>query len=101
MSVDFEQIYSARIKKVSEYLEKNNIAIAVFHDSEDFRDPNLRYLSGHPSDAVLFVTKSGKAILSPWDENLARQKAHCSEMIPFTEFKRDYVECVKSIAEKI
>ena len=101
MSVDFETLYSGRIKKVSEYLDKNNIAIAVFHDSEDFRDPNLRYLSGHPSDAVLFVTRQGKSILCPWDENLARQKAHCSEMIPFTEFKRDYVECVKSIAEKI
>lgn len=101
MSFDLEKIYSGRVKKVGEYLESHKISVAVFHDSEECRDPNLRYLCGHPSDAVLFVTSRGKAILSPWDENLAREKAHCQEMIPFTEFKRDYIECVKSILQEI
>ena len=101
MPVDFEAIYSSRIKKLVEYLNEKNVSIAVFHDSEENRDPNLRYLCGQPSDAVLFVCASGKTILSPWDENLARQKAHASEMVPFTQFKRDYIECVKSIASKI
>ena len=35
----------------------------------------MRYFTGHPSDAIFVINVDGKCILSPWDENLAKERA--------------------------
>lgn len=99
-NADLNSIYKSRREKISAYLQEKKIGAAVFIDSEDRREPALRYLTGHPTDAVLVICDNGKSVLSPWDENLAAQKAYADEVIPFTSFQRDSVIAVKEILEK-
>ncbi|WP_407398673.1 M24 family metallopeptidase [Treponema sp.] len=98
--MDFEKLYKARREKVSAYMKKQGIRAAVFEDSEDRREPALRYLTGHPTDALLLITDDGNSILIPWDENLAKERAHADQVIPSTKYERDYakalVELLKS-----
>lgn len=90
-------VYSSRIKKLSAFLKVNSIAAAVFHDSEDCRDVNVRYLCGMPSDAILIVTSDEESILIPWDVILADKKASASRIIPYTDFDRDAFKTVRTI----
>ncbi|MEE3315052.1 MAG: Xaa-Pro peptidase family protein [Treponema sp.] len=96
-NADMKSIYEARREKVFAYMREHSIAATIFHDSEDSRDCSVRYLTGHPSDAVLVLTADGKSVLSPWDENLASQKAHASSLIPYTDFNRDPFIAVQKI----
>ena len=94
---DLEKIYRTRREKVYAYMKDNGVSVAVFHDSEDGREPALRYLTGLPSDAVLVLTADGKSVLCPWDENLAAKMAHADKIIPFTKYQRDALQAVKEI----
>ncbi len=96
-NADFDSIYKARREKVYSYMNENNIDAVVFEDSEDKRDPAVRYLSGHPSDAILVLTKDGKSYLSPWDENLAAQRAHVDQTIPYTTYGRSPSKAISEI----
>ena len=55
---DLEKIYKERRDRVYTYMASNKIALAVFHDSEENREPALRYLTGLPSDGVLVLQKA-------------------------------------------
>ncbi|MCR5217127.1 Xaa-Pro peptidase family protein [Treponema sp.] len=94
---DLDSIFKARRQKVYAWMKEHDIAAAVFHDSEDGRDVSVRYLTGHPNDAVLVLHSKGQAVLIPWDVNLASQKAHADRVIPYTDFERDYLTSVKAI----
>ena len=87
-NADFSSIYRSRREKVYAYLKEHDIAAVVFEDTENAREPALRYLTGQPSDAVLVLTKSGKSYLSPWDENLAKERAFADKVIPYSTFGR-------------
>ncbi len=52
------------------------------------KDAQVRYLTGMPSDSVLVLFGSGKAVLLPWDINLANARANADEIIPYTDFDR-------------
>ncbi|MCR5761803.1 MAG: Xaa-Pro peptidase family protein [Treponema sp.] len=92
---DLNSIYKARREKIYDYLKEQNISAAVFEDSEDRRDVSIRYLTGHPSDAVLVLLADRRCILIPWDENLAAMKAHADKVIPYTEYGRSNIAAVK------
>ena len=94
-------IYESRVKKVSEWLKKNNLFAAVFEDSEEGRDVNIRYLTGMTSDALLVVSCEGKTVLSPWDEILASKLAHASKIIPLNKFNRDYCKALSEILKEL
>ncbi len=96
---DLEKIYKERRDRVYTYMASNKIALAVFHDSEENREPALRYLTGLPSDGVLVLSADGKSTLCPWDENLARERAFADIVIPFTKYQRSAVEAVKEIVK--
>ncbi len=100
MSFDLQKIYKARVEKVVSFLKDHNIAAAVFEDSEEHRDVSVRYLTGHPNDAVLVITADGIGTLSPWDENLAAKKAHADKLIPYTTFQRTNTTAVREILKK-
>ncbi len=94
---DFEKLYRARRERLCAYLRAHGITAAVFTDNEDQRDVSVRYLTGHPSDAVLVLVADGKAMLSPWDENLAAERAHADEIIPYTKFQRSATIAVQEL----
>lgn len=52
------------------------------------RDSDVRYLTGMPTDSLLFLFRTGKSVLVPWDEILAGKRAEVDEIIPYTEFGR-------------
>ena len=39
----------------------------------------------------------GKCILSPWDENLAKELAVVNKIVPFTRYERDYVKATSGL----
>lgn len=85
---NLDSIYKARREKIYDYLVENNISAAVFEDSEERRDVSVRYLTGHPSDAVLILFADRRSVLIPWDENLANLKAHADKLVPYTVYGR-------------
>lgn len=94
---DMKKIYRGRVNKVADWLTQNNIGTAVFIDNEAHREPSLRYLTGHTSDAVLIVFSDGYDVLIPWDEILARKISYSSKMIPFTKYKNSSLDAVKAV----
>ena len=92
--MDFDVLYRTRRDRVSAYMKEQGIKAAVFEDSEDRREPALRYLTGHPTDALLLITDDGNSILIPWDENLAKERAHADRVIPSTKYERNYAKAL-------
>ncbi|MBO7135850.1 MAG: aminopeptidase P family protein, partial [Spirochaetaceae bacterium] len=93
-----KSVYQKRRADLATWMAQNSIGLVIIEDSETHRDPALRYFSGHPSDGVLGISITGDAILSPWDEALAAQKADVDVMIPFTRFDRSAVQAAAGIA---
>lgn len=92
-------VYQERVKKVAEELAKHQLAACMFEDTEGRRNPSIRYLSGHPSDALLFVSASGKSVLVPWDINMAHAMAEADEILPYTDFARSVPETINGIGK--
>ncbi len=94
-------VYQERVKKVAEELAKRQLAVCMFEDTEGRRNPSIRYLSGHPSDALLFISASGKSILVPWDINMAHAMAEADEILPYTDFARSVPEAINGIGKHL
>ena len=92
---DLNKLYKSRREKVYDYMQKNNIAAAVFEDWEDGRDSNVRYLSSHPTDAILILLSNRTSVLIPWDINLAEERAKIEKIVPYTDYKRDSILAIK------
>lgn len=82
------ETYRTRQDRVCAYLAREGIACAYIEDTESRRDPGVRYLTGQPGDALLFLFANGKTILIPWDIHMANAFGHADEMIPYTELGR-------------
>ncbi|MCF0242500.1 MAG: aminopeptidase P family protein [Treponema sp.] len=94
---ELKKIYKARVDRIADYLVQHDIGTAIFIDSEEHREPAIRYLTGHTSDAVLIVFSDGYDILIPWDEILAGKISVSDKMIPFTKFKNKALEAIKNV----
>ncbi len=94
---ELKQIYKNRVNRVADWLTQNDIGTAVFIDNEEHREPSLRYLTGHTSDAVLIIFSDGYDVLIPWDEILAKKISVSSKMIPFTKYKNSDINTVKAV----
>ncbi|MCR5614027.1 Xaa-Pro peptidase family protein [Treponema sp.] len=94
---EMKKIYEERRKNLAGFMIENKINVAVFEDSEDHRDANVRYFCGHISDGILIITDDAKATLIPWDINLAQQNAFADKVIPFTNYERDNVRAIKAV----
>lgn len=93
---ELKAIYENRRKRVAEYLVEHNTGAAIFIDSEEHREPALRYFTGHTSDAILIIYETGESILIPWDEILAKKISFCDKTIPYTKYKNSDVKAVSS-----
>ncbi len=80
--------FEARRKRLAATLAPRGIALALFEDTEGRRDPSIRYFSGHPMDALLFIAADGRSLLVPWDVNMASAMASVDRVIAYTDYQR-------------
>jgi len=83
-------MYKKRLEKIWDWMAEEGIALVMLEDSETKRDQNIRWLTGQPGDAVLFLTADKNALLAAWDYNLAKLYTNKSPVIlvPYNDFDR-------------
>ena len=96
-STEAAEAFRSRQARVAEWLTRNGVYAAVLEDFEHQRNSAVRWLSGHPMDALLFVFSSGKSVLVPWDINVANERGVVAQVTPYTEFKRSFKEAVTAV----
>ncbi|MDR1898552.1 MAG: Xaa-Pro peptidase family protein, partial [Treponema sp.] len=94
-------IYGERRKKIYDWMAQEGIALVMFEDTEGQRDLALRWLTGHPSNALLFLSVDRKSMLVPWDINLADLYAESDLIIPYGEFGRHPLRALEGALEKL
>ncbi|MDR1211678.1 MAG: Xaa-Pro peptidase family protein [Spirochaetaceae bacterium] len=93
------KIYEERRGKIYDWMAQEGIALLMFEDSEQRRDASVRWLSGHPSDALLFLSVSRQALLMPWDVNMASLMAQVDAVLPYTRFERSPIVAAAQAAK--
>ncbi|MBN1836348.1 MAG: aminopeptidase P family protein [Spirochaetales bacterium] len=89
--------YQARQRRLCDYLAENDIEAAVLVDLEGNRNRSLRYLCGHPQDALLFLFADGETLLLPWDVPLAECHAVVGSIRAFEEYGRREETAIRSV----
>ncbi|HVO38349.1 MAG TPA: Xaa-Pro peptidase family protein [Spirochaetia bacterium] len=87
----------ARQARFAAWLAESGVSACVLDDFESQRSSSVRWLSGHPMDALLFVFAGGSTVLVPWDLNMARERSTVDRIIPYTDFKRSFREAVITV----
>jgi len=99
--------YKTRLEKIAEQMAHEGTALVMFEDTEGRRDTTIRWLTGHPGDALLFLAlesqpnPSCKTLLVPWDIILAKAYAKADLVIPYNDFDRTPLKAIKGAAEKL
>ena len=96
-----EETYKARRANLCTWMAQNSIGMVLIEDSEENRNPALRYFCGLPSDGVLGISINGLAILSPWDENLAKKVAFADVVVGFNQFNRSAITASSAIVDMV
>ena len=94
---ELKNIYKARKQKLFDFMNENGITAMVFEDTEERREPAVRYFTGHPSDALWICSKDGKNTLVPWDENLARERSVDVKIVPYNKYDRKNTTAVREV----
>jgi Xaa-Pro dipeptidase len=92
-------VYKARRQKLYDWMAQENIVLLVFEDTESRRDPSVRWLSGMPGDALLFLSVDRQSLLVPWDVNMATRLAQAELLIPYNDFERQSEKAIKGISD--
>jgi Xaa-Pro dipeptidase len=93
--------YQKRRGGIYDLMAREGIALALFEDTEGRRDPTVRWLSGHPGDALLLLTVDRKAILIPWDVNLAVLYGQADSIVPYQLFERRCFSALQGMAKRL
>lgn len=76
-----------KLNELYDILENIGVDILYLSDWEEHRNVNVKYLTGHPEDANLFVdVQNRQTILIPWDFQLANKFAEVNQIIDMAEF---------------
>jgi Xaa-Pro dipeptidase len=95
--------YSTRLAKVWDWMAEDGISLLMLEDTENRRDQNIRYLTGHPSDALLFLSADRKAVLTAWDVNLAKLYAGQAPVMVegYNDFGRQPLKAIAAAVQKL
>ncbi|GHV83124.1 hypothetical protein AGMMS50212_04640 [Spirochaetia bacterium] len=85
-----------RREKLYEWMKNEDIRLLMFEDSEHRRDNAVRWMSGQPSDALLFLSADKKSLLVAWDTNMAACYAQVDHVLPYTEFMLNPVNALRA-----
>ena len=94
-------IYQARLDDLWDWMEDKDIALVMFEDAEGKRDTTVRWLTGHPGDALLFLSIERKSMLVPWDIIMAKAYAKADIVVPYNDFDRIPRRAICGAAEKL
>jgi len=94
-------IFQKRREKIYDWMAQNGITLVVIEDFEEYRNPALRWLSGQPSDAFLFLSVDRRSFLVPWDINMAMLHAEADTMLPYGEFERSPIKALLGAVERL
>ncbi|MDR2371120.1 MAG: hypothetical protein LBD71_06545 [Treponema sp.] len=75
-------IYAKRREKLYGWMARENISLAVFEDAEGRRDVSVRWLSGHPQDAMLFLSVDQKSLWRHGTSTLPRFTPMLTASVP-------------------
>lgn len=68
-------------------LENLGVGVLFITDTEASRNVNLKYLTGHPEDAALFIDiQNRQTVLIPWDVQLAEKYAEVDQIVNSEDF---------------
>jgi Xaa-Pro dipeptidase len=87
-----------RRQNIYDRMARDGISLVMFEDAEGRRDPAIRWLTGHPADAVLFLSADRKSLLVPWDANMAAFYAEADAVIPYGEFELQPIIALRAAA---
>jgi Xaa-Pro dipeptidase len=76
-----------------------SIAMVMLEDTEGRRDSNIRWLTGQPGDALLFLSVERKSLLVPWDTNLAKIYADTDHIRAYADFDRMPLKACKKAVD--
>jgi len=93
--------YQARLEKIWDWMAQEGIALVMFEDTEGRRDANIRWLTGQPGDALLFLSIDRKSLLVPWDIILSKAYARADSVVPYNEFERNPKKAIKGAVERL
>jgi len=103
-----ESCYAARLTRIYKWMAEEGIALAMLEDTESRRDQNIRWLTGHPGDALLFLSPDssatgGIAILVAWDINLAKLYASRSPAMiaSYNDFDRKPNKAITAVTQRL
>jgi Xaa-Pro dipeptidase len=99
----YSSVLTERLEKIYNWMTQEGISLLMLEDTETRRDQNIRWLTGHPADALLFLSADKKAILAAWDVNLAKLYASQSPAMiaSYNDFDRKPVKAIALIAKKL
>ncbi len=92
--------FHLRQEKIYTYLEDRKLEAVLLADLEGQRNKSLRYLCGHPRDALLFLFAGGSSTLLPWDVPPAEERASVDRIIPYTDYDRSIPDAVGGIIKE-
>ncbi|MFX0006455.1 MAG: M24 family metallopeptidase [Promethearchaeota archaeon] len=81
------------------FLEEKQIDVLMIIDTENARNVNLQYISGHPTDAILLITQEGESVLIPGDYQLANELSDVDEIIDLSNFKYNFYLAMKELVD--
>ena len=95
-------LFYSRVAELCIHMKEENIDAVVFRDSEEFRNPSVRYFSRMPTDAILAIKNDGQTILSAWDINLAEKiPAIADKIIPFSAGRKESSDIIRELLKKL
>ena len=112
-------VYQARLEKIWDKMADEGIALVMFEDTEGRRDTTVRWLTGHPADALLFLSvvppaeakgaasqnrgspPDRKCLLMPWDIHLSKVYSRADIILPYDDFDRTPRKGIQAAVEKL
>ncbi|MDR2700997.1 MAG: Xaa-Pro peptidase family protein [Spirochaetaceae bacterium] len=94
-----QKIYQRRRENIYDWMAQEGLSMVMIEDAESRRDSSLRWLSGMPADALLFLSVERKSLLVPWDINLAKLYGDADSICAYNEFDRLPVKACVYAAE--
>jgi len=93
--------FQKRREIIYDWMAQDGIALVMIEDSEGQRNNAVRWLSGQPGDALLFLSADRRSLLVPWDINMAMLYAEADAMLPYKEFDRLPAKALKGAIERL
>lgn len=91
-----------KIEELYDGLKNLGVDILFISDSEAHREVNMKYLTGHPEDASLFIDVNNRqTILVPWDYQLAQKYAEVDEIIDIANFEGGVIPATFETLKKL